>query len=125
MRFMQLKRTMQVRHAIQSNGTAVVVKLLHPGFNELRILQRLHSIKLPCFLGPTVCKSTETSVCEYCNHVDFEPTFNGILIGFQDGRSNPYSWTMDKGDSLNEVVASSGEIYASMLCLDSWPYNAE
>jgi serine/threonine protein kinase len=43
MRYMELKSTM--RHAIQSNGTAVVVKLLHPGSNELRILQRLHSIK--------------------------------------------------------------------------------
>ncbi|KAF8507216.1 kinase-like domain-containing protein [Russula emetica] len=41
----KLKPTM--RHAVQSNGTAVVVKLLHPGSNELRILQHLHSIKAP------------------------------------------------------------------------------
>ena len=33
-----------MRHATRSNGTAVVVKLLHPDSNELRILERLHSI---------------------------------------------------------------------------------
>src|SRR6266403_1901266 len=43
MRYMQLKPTM--RHAVQSDGTAVVVKLLRPRSNELRILQCLHSIK--------------------------------------------------------------------------------
>ena len=40
---MQLQHTM--RHAKHSNGTAVVVKLLYSGSDELRILQRLHSIK--------------------------------------------------------------------------------
>jgi serine/threonine protein kinase len=42
---MQLKPTM--RHAIQSNGTAVVVKLLHPDTNELQFLQHLHRINSP------------------------------------------------------------------------------
>jgi serine/threonine protein kinase len=45
MRYMQLKPTM--RHAIQSNGTAVVVKLLHPDTNELQFLQHLHRINSP------------------------------------------------------------------------------
>jgi serine/threonine protein kinase len=36
-----------MRHAIKSGGTAVVVKLLRPGSNELLILQHLHSIKSP------------------------------------------------------------------------------
>jgi serine/threonine protein kinase len=43
--YMQLKPTM--RHAIQSGGTAVVVKLLRPSSNELSILQHLHSVKSP------------------------------------------------------------------------------
>ena len=42
---MQLKPTM--RHAIQSNGTDVVVKLLRPGSNELSILQHIDLIKSP------------------------------------------------------------------------------
>ncbi len=46
MRYMQLKPTM--RHAVQSNGTAVVVKLLRPRSNELEILQCLDSIKSAC-----------------------------------------------------------------------------
>jgi serine/threonine protein kinase len=33
-----------MRHAIQSNGTAVVVKLLRPDTNELQFLQHLHRI---------------------------------------------------------------------------------
>ena len=45
MRYMQLKPTM--RHATQSNGTAVVVKLLHPDSNELQILRHLHLINSP------------------------------------------------------------------------------
>ena len=38
------------------------------------------------------------------NYGKFDPTFNGILIGFQDGRSNLYSesWTMDDGDTVGE-----------------------
>ena len=42
MRYMQLKPTM--RHAIKSNGSAVVVKMLHPYSNELEILRHLHQI---------------------------------------------------------------------------------
>ena len=42
---MQLKRTM--RYAKHNNGTAVVVKLLRPGSDELLILQDLHLIKSP------------------------------------------------------------------------------
>jgi len=45
MRYMQLKPTM--RHAIQSNGTAVVVKLLHPDTNELQFLRHFHQINSP------------------------------------------------------------------------------
>jgi serine/threonine protein kinase len=45
MRYMQLKRTM--RYAKHNNGTAVVVKLLHPGSDELLILQDLHLINSP------------------------------------------------------------------------------
>ena len=44
MRYMQLKPTM--RHAIQSNGTAAVVKLLHDS-QELQILRDLHRIDSP------------------------------------------------------------------------------
>jgi serine/threonine protein kinase len=44
MRYMQLKPSM--RHAIQSNGTAVVVKLLHNS-HELQVLQDLHQINSP------------------------------------------------------------------------------
>jgi hypothetical protein len=40
--FMQLKPTM--RHAVQSGGTAVVLKLLHPNSNELACLQFLSSL---------------------------------------------------------------------------------
>lgn len=36
-----------MRHATESHGTDVVVKLLYPGSNELLILQHLHSIKSP------------------------------------------------------------------------------
>jgi serine/threonine protein kinase len=36
-----------MRHATQSNGAQVVVKLLHPDSNELGILQDLHSNKSP------------------------------------------------------------------------------
>jgi serine/threonine protein kinase len=43
MRHIQLNPTM--RHAKQSNGTPVVVKLLYSGSDELRILRRLDSIK--------------------------------------------------------------------------------
>ena len=42
---MQLKPTM--RHATQSNGTAIVVKPLRSDSNELQILKRLHSINSP------------------------------------------------------------------------------
>jgi len=42
MRYMQLKPTM--RRAIQSNGTVVIVKLLHPDSHELEILRDLHQI---------------------------------------------------------------------------------
>ncbi|KAI0278543.1 hypothetical protein BGY98DRAFT_514528 [Russula aff. rugulosa BPL654] len=45
MRCMQLKRTM--RYAKHNNGTAVVVKLLRPGSDELLILQDLHLINSP------------------------------------------------------------------------------
>src|ERR1700741_2643734 len=45
MEYPQLKPTMQ--YAKRSDGTPVVVKLLRPGSDELRILQCLHSIKLP------------------------------------------------------------------------------
>jgi serine/threonine protein kinase len=45
MRYIQLRPTM--RRAVQSKGTEAVVKLLHPGSHELRILQHLHSIKPP------------------------------------------------------------------------------
>jgi len=45
MRYMQLKPTM--RHAIKSNGSAVVVKMLHPFSNELEILRHLHQIDSP------------------------------------------------------------------------------
>jgi len=41
----QLKPTM--RHAIRSDGTEAIVKLLHPESNELGILQYLHSINSP------------------------------------------------------------------------------
>jgi hypothetical protein len=34
-----------MRHAIQSSGTVIVVKLLRPDSNELPILQHIHSIK--------------------------------------------------------------------------------
>src|SRR6267154_5540380 len=44
MRYMQLKPTM--RHAIQSDGAAVVVKLLHDS-HELQILQDLRQIDSP------------------------------------------------------------------------------
>ena len=47
---MQLTHTM--RHAKQSNGNAVVVKLPYSGSDELRILHRLHSIKSP--INPTI-----------------------------------------------------------------------
>ena len=36
-----------MRHAIQSNGTAVVVKLLHPDTNELQFLRHFHRINSP------------------------------------------------------------------------------
>ena len=42
---MQLKPTM--RHAIKSNGRAVVVKMLHPFSNELEILRYFHQIDSP------------------------------------------------------------------------------
>ena len=45
MRYMQLKPTM--RHATQSNGAAVVVKLLRSDSNKLRILEHLHSNDSP------------------------------------------------------------------------------
>jgi serine/threonine protein kinase len=51
---MQLKPTM--RHAKQSNGSAVVVKLLYPGSNELQILQYLRSIKSS--YNPTISFAT-------------------------------------------------------------------
>src|SRR5229473_6408795 len=47
---MQLNPTM--RRAKQSNGTAVVVKKLYSGSDELWILQHLHSIKSP--INPTI-----------------------------------------------------------------------
>jgi serine/threonine protein kinase len=47
---MQLKPTM--RHAKQSNGTAVIVKLLRPSSDELWILQHLHLIKSQ--INPTI-----------------------------------------------------------------------
>ena len=43
--YMQLKPTM--RHATHSNGTAVVVKLLHSDSKELTILLHLHRIISP------------------------------------------------------------------------------
>jgi serine/threonine protein kinase len=36
-----------MRHATESHGANVIVKLLYPGSNELPILQHLHSIKSP------------------------------------------------------------------------------
>jgi serine/threonine protein kinase len=45
MKYMQLKPTM--RYAMQSNGTAVVVKLLRRNTNELQFLQHLHRIDSP------------------------------------------------------------------------------
>ena len=36
-----------MRHAIQSNGTAVVVKQLHPNTNELQFLRHFHQINSP------------------------------------------------------------------------------
>jgi hypothetical protein len=45
MGYIQLKPTM--RYATQNNGTAVVVKLLRPGSDELLILQHLHLINSP------------------------------------------------------------------------------
>jgi serine/threonine protein kinase len=47
---MQLKPTMQ--HAKQSNGTAIIVKLLYPSSDKLWILQCLHSIKSQ--INPTI-----------------------------------------------------------------------
>ena len=80
MRYMQLKPTM--RHATQSNGTAVVVKLLHPRSNELRILQYLRSIKssrnhtIP--LNWTMKLNTETFI--------FLPEATPLDLGFALGR---------------------------------------
>jgi hypothetical protein len=59
-------------------------------------------------------------------HGNFDPTSSGIFDEFQDGRRIPYSWTMDNGDSFNELcrsdrtlfVASSGEIYTYNEKLD-------
>jgi hypothetical protein len=85
-----------------------------------------------CLPGPHGLQKTREAGF-VSNHGDFEPTFNDILIGFQDRRSNPYSWTMDNGDSSMDwarsdqtlFVASPGELCASMLCLDTWSYNAK
>jgi serine/threonine protein kinase len=45
MRYVQLKPTM--RRAIQSNGTAVIVKLLYPDSHELQIIRDLHRTDSP------------------------------------------------------------------------------
>jgi serine/threonine protein kinase len=45
MRYMQLNPTM--RHATQSNGSPVIVKLLRPNSEELQILSELHDITSP------------------------------------------------------------------------------
>lgn len=60
---MQLKPTM--RHAKQSNGSTVVVKLLYPGSNELHILRYLRSIKSsynPTISFVTVHSNTDTYI---------------------------------------------------------------
>ena len=65
--------------------------------------------------GPHGLQKTRRAV-SVSNHGDFEPTFNDILIGFQDGRSKPYSWTMDNGDSFNEL----GPKRSDSLCRVTW-----
>ncbi|KAI0283112.1 kinase-like domain-containing protein [Russula aff. rugulosa BPL654] len=64
-----------MRHAIQSNGTAVVVKLLHPDTNELQFLRHFHQINSPdnhtIPLLATFKLNIGTFICFRNNVVDF------------------------------------------------------
>ena len=77
---MQLKPKM--RHAIQPNGTAVVVKLLHSDSNELRIFKHLHSIKSPYNHTIPLLKMFELDMRTSI----FLPEATSIDLGFNLGR---------------------------------------
>ena len=77
---MQLKPTM--RHAIQSNGTAVVVKLHRSDSYELRILERLHSIKSPYNHTIPLLKTFELDTRTFI----FLPEATPLDLGFNLGR---------------------------------------
>jgi serine/threonine protein kinase len=79
MRYMQLKPTM--RHAIKSNGSAVVVKMLHPYSNELEILRHLHQIDSPYNHTIPLLMTLELNMGTFVLLPEATPLDHGFALG--------------------------------------------
>jgi len=77
--YMQLKPTM--RHATHSNGTAVVVKLLHPDSNELQILRHLHLINSPYNHTIPLLMTLELNMGTFVLLPEATPLDHGFALG--------------------------------------------
>jgi serine/threonine protein kinase len=95
MRYMQLKPTM--RHARQSSGTAVVVKLLRPGSNELPILQRLRSIRSPYNHTIPLFRTFKLNVGTFILLPKATPLVLGFALGMFRGKVMDFSRQLIEG----------------------------
>jgi len=93
----RLRPTM--RHAMQSDGTAIVAKMLRPGCNELQILQHLHSIQSPYNHTIPLLAALEVDMGTFI----VLPEGTSLHIGFLHGMFD--SEVVDFGQQLIEGVA--------------------
>jgi hypothetical protein len=84
MRYMQLKPTM--RHAIQPDGTAVVLKLIHARSNELSILQYLDPITSACNHTIPLLGTFNLSVGTFIVTPEATPLDLGLNLGHFHGK---------------------------------------
>ena len=95
MRYMQLKPTM--RHATQSNGTAVVVKLLHPDSNELQILRHLHLINSPYNHTIPLLMTLELNMRTFVLLPEATPLDHGFALGMFRSEVVDFSQQLTEG----------------------------
>src|SRR6267154_6278994 len=93
MRYIQLKPTL--RHATQSNGDAVIVKLVRS--HELKILRHLHSSKSPYNHTIPLLGTLELNMGTFIILPEATPLYLGFALGMFRSERSRFQSPVDRG----------------------------